>query len=258
MQVGGRRIGSIKHDHADRRQPGAAFRSRSRSPTRRCARAPQAVDPPDLAVGHRQPLHRADARAQLGEGARRRRDARRRLDHRRRRPRPALQHARPGHAQGPAGRHPGLRRAVRGQGRAGGRGGRVLQPVPVDHAPARQPADRRTRARSTRLHRQLLARGHRRRRAPRRPRRPRRQHERDGAPRSAAENVALAQALGLLPTTLRRGQHDVRQPARDARRPRRARRRVQARDEGPRPVPARAAPARRTPRARRSATCASS
>ena len=41
------------------------------------------------------------------------------------------------------------------------------------------------------------------------------------------------------------GQHDVREPARDARRPRRARGRVQAGDEGPRPVPARAAPARR-------------
>ena len=39
-------------------------------------------------------------------------------------------------------------------------------------------------------------------------------------------------------------QHDVRQPARDARRPRRAGRRVQAGDQGPRAVPARAAPAR--------------
>ena len=77
---------------------------------------------------------------ELGQGARRRRDAAGRLDHRRRRPRPALQHARPGDAQGPAGRHPGLRDAVRRQGQAGRRVGRVLQPVPVDVAPARQPA----------------------------------------------------------------------------------------------------------------------
>ena len=51
-------------------------------------------------------------------------------------------------------------------------------------------------------------------------------------------------------------QHDVREPARDARRPRRAGRRVQARDQGPRAVPARAAPARARRAARRSATCA--
>ena len=46
----------------------------------------------------------------------------------RRRPRPDLQHARPQDAQGPAGVHPGLGQAVRGQGREGQRVGEVLQP----------------------------------------------------------------------------------------------------------------------------------
>ena len=54
------------------------------------------------------------------------------------------------------------------------------------------------------------------------------------------------------------GQHDVREPARDARRPRRAGRRVQARDQGPGAVPARAAPAACATRGRRSTTCARS
>ena len=57
------------------------------------------------------------------------------------------------------------------------------------------------------------------------------------------ENVALARALGRAADDAAPRQHDVREPARDARRPRRAGRRVQARHEAPRPVPARAAPA---------------
>ncbi len=90
-----------------------------------------------------------------------------------------LQHARPRGAQGPAGRHPGLRHAIRRQGQAGRRVGRVLQPVPVDVATARQPAHA-GRGHADRLHRQLLARRHRGGRAARRPRRPRRQHGHDG------------------------------------------------------------------------------
>ena len=70
------------------------------------------------------------------------------------------------------------------------------------------------------------------------------------------ENAALARALGLLPTTLQPREHDVREPARDARRPRRPGRRVQARDQGPGAVPAPAAPAARRARGRRSTTCA--
>jgi ABC-type transporter Mla subunit MlaD len=70
------------------------------------------------------------------------------------------------------------------------------------------------------------------------------------------ENAALARALGLLPTDAAARQHDVREPARHARRPRRPGRRVQAGHEGPRAVPARAAPAAWRPRCRRSTTCA--
>ena len=62
------------------------------------------------------------------------------------------------------------------------------------------------------------------------------------------ERRALARAGAAADHAAAR-QHDVREPARHARRPRRAGRRVQARHQGPRAVPARAAPAgaRRAP-----------
>ena len=63
---------------------------------------------------------------------------RRRADDLRGRPRPALQHARSGDAQGPAAVHPGFRGAVRGPGRERQPVGEVLQPVPVDDRPARE------------------------------------------------------------------------------------------------------------------------
>ena len=66
------------------------------------------------------------------------------------------------------------------------------------------------------------------------------------------ENVALAQALAAAPGHAAPREHDLRQPARDARRPRRARQRVEAGDEGPRAVPRGAAPAGPRSRARRS------
>ena len=240
-------------DHADRRQP-ARVRSRSRSPTRRCARArrpsirltslsgianryialtPAPNSAKELDDGATLPVGSTTDVVDLDQ---------------------LFNTLDPDDAQGPPGRHPGLRRAVPGQGRAGGRVGRVLQPVPVDLAPARQPAHR-GRGHADRLHRQLLARGHRRRRAPRRPRRPRRQHQRDGGRDRLGERRARPRARAAADDAAA-GQHDVREPARDARRPRRAGRRVQARDEGPRPVPARAAPARRAPRGPRSTTCA--
>ena len=195
---------------------GSARSARSRSPTttaRASRRDPGAVraaarghaggDPPDVAVGHRQPLHRADPRAELGQEARRRRDARRRLDDRRRRPRPALQHARPRRAQGPAGRHPGLRPQYEGKGKQAGRSAEYFNPF---LSTSRRLVNQLTRGRGRahRLHRQLLARGHRGRRAPRRPRRPRRQHERDGARDRLRERRAGARRSALLPTTLRR------------------------------------------------------
>ena len=131
-----------------------------------------------------------------------------------------------------------------GKGAEAGRVGRVLQPAAVDLAPRSSTSSPRTRARSTRLHRQLLARG-------------------DGASPSAATTSPTSsatptrrrarspprtsrssRALGAAADHAAARQHDVREPARDARRPRRAGRRVQARDQGPRAVPARAAPAR--------------
>jgi phospholipid/cholesterol/gamma-HCH transport system substrate-binding protein len=65
-----------------------------------------------------------------------------RLDHRRRRPRPALQRARPEGAQGPPGCDPGLRHQYDGRGKEAGESAGVLQPVPVDLAAAGQPAHR--------------------------------------------------------------------------------------------------------------------
>ena len=201
-------------------------------------------DPPDLAVGHRQPLHRADARA---------RTRRKELDDgatltagsttARRRPRPALQHARPEDAQGPAGRHPGLRHAVRGQGRGGRRGGQVLQPVRCRPRAGSSTSSTAGRGALTDFivnsSRAVTALAERRddlaalvgnTNATAARDRARERRARPGA-RAAADHAAARQ-------------HDVREPARDARRPRRARRRVQAGDQGPRAVPARAAPAR--------------
>ena len=60
----------------------------------------------------------------------------------------------------------------------------------------------------------------------------------------AAENRALSRGAGAAADDAAARQLDVREPARDARRPRPAGRGLQARDEGPGAVPARAAPAR--------------
>ena len=256
MQVGGRRIGSIRDDHAHRRQP-RARQGRGPGALRAAARGHAGGDPPDLAVGHRQPLHRADPGAELGQGARRRRDARASArpptssTSTRSSTRSTRTRARTCRASSRA--SPAQYEGTRQGGR---RVGRVLQPVPVDLAPARQPADA-GRDRADRLHRQLLARRHRGRRAPRRPRRPRRQRERDRRGDRLRERRAVGGARRAADHAAPR-QHHVRQPARDARRPRRARRRVEAGDEGARPVPARAAPARPRARGRRSATCARS
>ena len=120
VQVGGRRVGSVKSIELTEDNQ-AAVRSRCRSPTRRCARARDATIRAHVAVGHRQPLHRADARRpatprQLDDGA----HARHRVDHAGRRPRPDLQHARRAHARRPARPgHQGLRDAVQRQGRRG-------------------------------------------------------------------------------------------------------------------------------------------
>ena len=142
----------------------------------------------------------------------------------------------------------GSRALVRGQGRAGQQGGEVLQPGVVDDARGWSTRSCATRRRSSDFLQQHV--------------------EGDDA-RSAERRDELTDLVSNANATVGRdrrrercarpgaalparhaaqGQHDVRQPARDARRPRRARGRVQARDEGPRAVVPRAAPARRDAR----------
>ena len=115
VEVGGRRIGSVRKieltdDNLARDQ------DRGRGALRPAARGHEGVDPPDLAVGHRQPLRRAGARPGLDEelpdG-----HARHRLDHRASSTSTSSStRSTRGRAE-PAGRDPGLRHAVRGQGR---------------------------------------------------------------------------------------------------------------------------------------------
>ena len=198
--------------------------------------------PPGLAVGCRQPLHRSADGAAEREGDPRQGRHRAGLDDHRGRPRPDLQHLRPGDAQGAAGRHRRLRQPDQGPGQAVQRGHRLPQPVarrlepPVPRAQPRHAA-------AGALHRLLLAARHRHRRPPRgplRPRRPARHHDdRDRQPEGGARGRHRPAARLPAPR-----QHDVRQPARRARRPRPARRRVQAGGQEAAPVPRRAAPAR--------------
>ena len=243
VQIGGRAVGTVDEHRADRRttrrrsgisveEPYAPLREGTQAVIRLTSLSGIANRYVALSPG-------PDASRTLPDA----RDARHRLDDHRGRPRPALQHARPGGARGPAGRHRGLQDPARRQGR---------------RRPPRRPSTstRCSRARAgwstrrpqdedalTRLHRLLLAHGHRDRRAPRRPRRPGRQrerhHRRDRGREPRAERGAGAAADDAAARQL-----DVREPARDARRPRPAGRRVQARDQGPGAVPARAAPAR--------------
>ena len=100
VQVGGvkRRRGQGDRDH--RRRPGGRH-ALDRRRLRPAAARHAADDPPGLAVRHRQPLRRPDAARPTAQRKRSDRDRRRRHDRRststddRRRARPALQHARP-------------------------------------------------------------------------------------------------------------------------------------------------------------------
>ena len=176
-----------------------ALRAAARGHARRSIRA-------DLAVGHRQPLHRADARRrntakQLDDGATlgvghddlasststrsSTRSTRRRAE--------------------PAGRHPGLRDAVRRPAarRPGSPPSTSTRSLSTSRRLVNQ-LDRRTSGTLDRLHRQLLARRHRASPSaattspPSSATRTRRRRA------IARENASLSQALGLLPTTLRR------------------------------------------------------
>ena len=168
------------------------------------------------------------------------------------RPRPALQHLRPQDAQGAQRRHPRLRPAqYAGQGEEANAGWPYLNPSLA--ASSRLFSELNSRHAAARaLHRRLLAARHRPRRPPRRPRRPRRpprhHHRRDRPPEAGAVDGDRRPARLHAPR-----QHDLRQPARHARRPHAARRRLQAGGQEAAPVPRRAAPAgaRRAPDAAR-------
>src|SRR4051794_805193 len=227
-------------DLADLQQPGGGEDQRRRA-VRAAARRHRGGHPAHVAVGHRQPLRRALAGAGDERRARRRRDARYVEDHHRGRPRPALQFARPEGAQGPPGADQGLLDAVRGQGAGGRRLDEVLQPAALERAAAGERRDRR-RGRPDALPRLLLAHGHDGRGEARRPVRAGRQRGRDHRRDRVGEPRAVGGAGAAADHVAAREQH-VREPARDARRPRPARRRVEGRDQGPGAVPARAAPA---------------
>ena len=247
-------------DRADRRQPGRDHdlgAGRLRAP----ARGHDGAHPRDLAVGHRQPLHRADAGAELATrscptGATLGTDKTTSIvdldqlfntfDPK---TRTALQQFIQGNAQWYDNRGAQANAATKyfnpalSASRAAGQRGR-RRPADAQRLPAQRGQD-----------------DGRPRLAPRRPREPRlqRQHDRGGDRRR--ERVVQPGA-GAAARHAAQGQHDVRQPARDARRPRRARGRVQAGDEGPRALPERSCArscrrrARRSPTSTRSSTAA--
>ena len=197
---------------------------------RAAARGHDGHDPRDLAVGDRQPLRVARARART---TRRRSPtaARSRADDTQRagRPRPALQHARPEDAHGPAEGDPGPGRPTTAGKAPRGAPSRCeyLSPALTTTSRLTERAGRRRRGLRALLVDTSTADGGDR-RAPRRPgaswwatRTPR--------PRAIGdENVALVARAGPAAGHAAQGQHHVREPARDARRPGPAGGRVQA------------------------------
>ena len=131
---------------------------------------------------------------------------------------------------------------VRQSRRRGQRGHQVLQPRAERVAAAGQRA-RRQPADAQRLSDQRGQDDRCARPAPRRPRRPRLQHQHDRGCHRRRERLVQpgADPAARHPA---QGQHDLREPARDARRPRRAGGGLQAGDQGPRALLEPAAPAR--------------
>ena len=252
-------IGSVTRDRADRQQPGRDHDRGRRRPTRRCTRARRrsirATSLSGIANRYIALTPGPNSDPKLADGG----DARRPTRRRRRRPRPALQHARPEDAQGAAAASSRASRdAVRRHAASRPtQAAKYFNPALLDARAGWSTSSTATSRRSTRFVVNTVAR-----RSPRSPSAATTspnlvtQREHDGGGDRRRERRRSTEALALLPEHAAPGQHDVREPARDARRPRRAGRRVQAGDEGPRAVPARAAPARRTTRARRSPTCA--
>ena len=249
VQVGGRRDRPGRHDRADARQPGARSRSRSTGRLRAAARGHDGDDPRDLALGHRQPLHRARPRARTTRRSSTTAPPRHRQDDLDRRPRPALQHARPEDAA----------RACRASSRARPRSSaghdqqlanlaaqyfnpalsttaRLVNELDRDTGDLHAAASSRARARSPRVAD-----------AARRPDEPRHQREHDRRRRSARRAPSLSRALAAAArhacagptrrssTCARRSTTSTRSSTRPSRRPSASRRFF-----------ARAAPARRT------------
>jgi MlaD protein len=127
-------------------------------------------DPPVLAVGARQPLHRPQAAAALGGRDRRRRRDRGRQHGHPGRPGRAPQHARRRDAALAAGLFQGIGGSVQGQDTRGGHRVRIPQPDALHRRPAGERADQGHAAARALPGGQLAAR-YRRGRAPRRPRR---------------------------------------------------------------------------------------
>ena len=205
VQVGGRRVGSVARHQADRRQPGARSRSRSTTTSRRCTRARRrSIRATSLSGIANRYIALTPGPEQPPEARRRRRRSATDKTTAAGRPRPALQHARPEDAQGPAAGHPGLGDAVR-RARASRptRRRKYFNPALSTSARARQRARPRpagVRATSSSTRRETVTRA---RRAPRRPRRPRRATRTRPRRRSATRTPRSPQALGLLPDTLR-------------------------------------------------------
>ena len=243
VEIAGQAGGHGDRPAAHRRRDGGADaedRRRLGADPARHARA----DPPVRAVGPGQPLHRAAAAH--GRRARRRparrRPARARGHHLERGHRRDLRDLRPPHARVAEGRVPRLRAPVRGPGRAGARRAAVPRP----RAGVRQPPVRRAEPRHARaapLHQRELGPGGRPGRPPRRPglagEQPGRHHRGDRAAAGRARGRDPAAAAVHAP-----GQHHLREPARDARRPRPAGARLQAGGEEAAALHRRAAPAR--------------
>ena len=171
-------------------------------------------------------------------------------------PRPALQHARPGHARGPPEDRPGLGATqVDGKVRGGQREPSLPQPGAVHLVRSSRASSSATARRSSASSATPRGRGA---RSPSGATTSPRSWATPTPPRarSATRTWRSARALGPAAGHAAQRQHDVREPARDARRPRRARGRVEAGHRGPRAVPARAAPARARRPAHDPATCA--
>ena len=228
VQIGGRRIGSVKKiELTDNNQ--VADHDRRQGAVRAAARRHDRDHPRDLAVRRRQPLHLAVARRRTATPSfRTTRSIPATKTTTDRRPRPALQHLRPER------RAKGLQDVIQGFGDwYAGRG-----PEGNQVAKYFAPSLRRLRGVVEKVSRRPA------RRSRRSCRTPRRSSRRSASARPtltdlvtntntslgaiASENASLAAGARLPAADAAPREHDVREPARDARRPRQARRGLEA------------------------------